>query len=335
MGDGNSSLLTIVVIAIVALVVLWLLLNSNLEDNHHHGHGHGGGNGGRNCVQAKPDPVGGITSEPAGPGKVKICWDAAPNAAKYRVYVNEAWVDSPKSAMTKKVFTPKHSVGSCGSNCCPEDCDACVSQTKYKDLIETDQTCITYETCKPHICFMIVAYNECGDSGDCREINYACIECRVDKIDAWIVQDDCRGLKIQWNCPKCCEKIHIYYDSQVVACVPCSDGHIELPAAPECSVIEIACETCCGVGERCLLRPGCEEECEEESHDECDCDDECYNCDSKKKTTVPGFKSRPRGKPAPRQPAPNRRSEKPRLTVPGTAKVEKKARSEQGKRRSK
>lgn len=335
MGDGNSTLLTIVVIAIVALVILWLLFHHKDDSSHHGDHGNGGHGHQQNCWGAKPDPVGGITSESAGPGKVKICWDPTPNAVKYRVYINECAPSAGKPNLSKKVFTGgRHAVG---SNCCPEHCDACVTQTKYKDLIETDQTCITYETCKPHICFLIVAYNHCGQSGDCREINYAQVECRVDTVDAWIVQDDCRGLKIQWNCPKCCEKIHIFVDCQPVACVPCSEGEVTLEAAPECASIEIACETCCGVGEKTILRPRCEEECESSSSDsDCDCEEHhCHHVDSKKKVQVPGFKTRPKGKPAPRMPVPNKRSERGRITVtPGRVK-ENVPRTEKNRRRSK
>lgn len=349
MGDGNSTLLTIVVVAIVALVVLWLLFNAGSSKDHHHMH-HGHHEQPmpqpvpqpapqptpQPCWQAKPDPVGNVRSECAGPGAVKICWDATPNASKYRVYINECAPVAGKPNLTKKVFTGKHPVGSCNSNCCPENCDACVSQTKYKDLVETDQTCIVYETCKPSICFMVVAYNACGESGDCREINYAQVECRVDTVDAWIVQDDCRGLHIKWNCPKCCDKIHVFVDCQPVACVPCCEGEVHLPAAPECVSIEIACETCCGVGEKVLLRPECQEECESSSSSDSECECEEHHCShSSRKAKVPGFKSRPRTKPGPRMPAPNRRSEKPRLTVPSAPKMKKTQVPQQGKRRSK
>ena len=53
MGDGNTTLLTVVIVVIAIIVVLWLLWNLNKDSVR---------------VGPRPEPVGGVKSENIGPG---------------------------------------------------------------------------------------------------------------------------------------------------------------------------------------------------------------------------------------------------------------------------
>tara|TARA_R110001632_G_scaffold232940_2_gene375585 strand:- start:1794 stop:2642 length:849 start_codon:yes stop_codon:yes gene_type:complete len=237
MEGKNSQLLTIIFVAFIAIVVLWLLLSLDKNDV---------------CYGAVPDPVGNVLAENVGPGEVKISWDPTPNATKYRVYLNTC---PEEVTASRKKCTAGNKVGACGQSCCPDTaCTACVSQSNYKKLIETDATSVIIETCEPCLCYIIVPYNHCGQAGQCKEVRTVNIECMVDDIQAWIVQDNCLGTNIQWLKPKCCDTIHIYVDGQLFESVDAALQMIKLETIPEELEIAIQCETSCGLGELNILR---------------------------------------------------------------------------------
>lgn len=229
----NSTLLTVVIIVLAAIVILWIIWRLDQRDAQY-----------QNCYGATPDPVGNVQCQSLGPGEIKICWDPTPNATHYRLYINTA----PPPVVTS------------GTNCCPTECDACVSQSNYSRVIETDKTEVIVQTCEPSICYTIVGYNFCGQAGPCSSV-YTCeVECIVDEIEAWVYDDHCvpeDTLKIGWNCPLCCETIHIYIDGSLVASVPSSDKHWETSPKPADGLeIAIACESQCGLGAQNVLVSG-------------------------------------------------------------------------------
>lgn len=243
MEVNNSTVLTIAVIVIAVLIILWLVWNftRRLEQ----------------CSAATADPVGGVKCESLGPGKVKISWDPAPNADSYRVFINATPLLA-SSVAERKACAARMKVGACdGDNCCPSDCTACVSQTNYAKLIETKDTSVTVETCEPSICYIIVPYNRCGQAGSCKTVHFCDVECVVDEIDAWIVSNDCNGIKVAWHCPKCCDLVHIYIDGQLVATVDATELMWQGEVLPECVELALVCESSCGPGEPTILIPGC------------------------------------------------------------------------------
>lgn len=245
MADNDSTLLTVVIIVIAALIVLWLLWSLDHHNDNH-----------ANCYGPRPDPVGGIKSESLGPGEVKISWDPTPNATHYRVYINATPL-APESSAQRRQCASKFKVAACGDgSCCPTECTACVSQSNYAKLLETSETSVIIETCEPSICYIVVPYNRCGEAGDCKTVNFVDVECIVDDIEAWLVNSDCNGLKIAWNCPRCCDTVHIYVDGQLVDSVDAALHMWSGALPPEGSEVALQCETACGLGELNVLIPG-------------------------------------------------------------------------------
>ncbi|MFS8159395.1 MAG: hypothetical protein ACMG6E_04120, partial [Candidatus Roizmanbacteria bacterium] len=115
------------------------------------------------------------------------------------------------------------------------------------------------ESCAGRICFIVVPYNKCGQAGKCKEIQFADIDCIVDSVNAWVVQNDCRGLEVRWDCHKCCTFVHIYVDGQEVDVVPCGDKVYRSEGIGCCAELAVACATTCGMGERTVVIPGCPE----------------------------------------------------------------------------
>jgi hypothetical protein len=257
MGDQNSNLVTIVVLVIAALIIIWLFVSLS--------------GSGVPCVGPRPDPVGGITTSTAPDGLVTISWDRPENATMFKLYINNcpAPVTAGKKNGTKKVVfktnvkgekksVGKNKVGACGDgNCCPSDastCTSCVSQTRYKKIIETSDTSVIIETCEPCLCFMIVPYNTCGQAGPCNEIHYVDVQCTVDTVDAWIGTNDCNGTTIHWRAPRCADSIIILVDGQEVERVAASDGHYSTAQIPDNLEIAVQAVSECGVGEITVVR---------------------------------------------------------------------------------
>ena len=270
MGDDNSKILTIVVVVIIVLIVLWLLWRV------------GGGNS--VCIAATPDPVGNIRSKSHSAGELTIHWDPTPNATHYRVYLNPSGdSDSRRSSSSHRVR------GSCGGgcesgDCCPTKCDACVSQFHYKKLIETCETSVCIDTCEPSICFIVVAYNRCGQAGRCTEVQFANVECVPECVEGCIVSNDCDGLVIRWECPPCCETVHVYLDGHLVESVPCCDGdELCLPQAEECVEVALQCESACGLGELTVI-DYCDKGKRRKKHNKHDDDCSCDECSHRHNT---------------------------------------------------
>lgn len=299
----------VVIVVIAIIIVLWLLWNLNKDSV---------------CIKPRPEPVGGVKVTNLGPGEVKISWHKTMNAVKYRIFINgDNDNDADDAPMGKlKVKGPRPFVKAgpkvgCGQDCCPGTCDACVSQSNYKSLIETSQTEVVVETCQAEFCFIIVAYNECGQSGQCTTVYTANPQCTCGHVDAWVASSDCRGTTIKWHKPKCCEHLHIYVNSQQVEVVDASLETVTIPAVPEGQTIAVACESDCGMGAQVIISPPPHEE---DSDSECDCeedechhrrhhhhhhDDECNECSKPRPAAVPGYRSRHRRRPAPRVPRPS------------------------------
>lgn len=259
----NSRILTIVVVVIVVLIVLWLLWRL------------GGGNS--VCIAATPDPVGNVRSKCHGPGEVTISWDPTPNATHYRVYLNPCGENCHETlANSSYKVRGDHGGGGCDSgNCCPTECNACVSQFNYKKLVETCETSVCIETCEPCICYMVVAYNSCGQAGPCKEVNYADVDCTPGCVEGCIVSNDCDGLVLRWDCPPCCETVHIFIDGQCVESVPCCEGdEVCLPQVEDCAEICLQCESPCGLGELTPIDFCDKGKRRRRRHDDsCDCDE--------------------------------------------------------------
>jgi len=260
MGHHDSNLITIVILVIAALVIIWLFVSLDSANTP--------------CVGPKPDPVGGIVSSTAPDGLVTISWDRPTNATSFKVYINNcpAPVTAGKKSATKKVvyntsaqakantqkLVGKNKVGACGGpDCCPTDaseCTACVSQTKYKKIVETEDTSILIETCEPCLCFMVVPYNSCGQAGPCNEIHYVDVQCTVDVIDAWIGGSDCNGTHIQWKAPRCADSIIILIGGEEVERVAASEGVYHTAQVPDNLEIAVQAVSECGTGEITVVR---------------------------------------------------------------------------------
>jgi hypothetical protein len=257
MGDSNSNLVTIVILVIAVLIIIWLFVSLDSSTTP--------------CVGARPDPVGGIVSTTEPDGIVKISWDRPANATSFKLYINTcpAQVTAGKkngiqkvvyNANSKSARRPvgKNLVGACGGpDCCPSDasaCTACVSQTKYKKIIETEDTEVIIETCEPCLCFMIVPYNSCGQAGPCNEINYVNVQCTVSTVDAWLGSNDCNGTHIHWRAPRCADTIIILVDGQEVERVAASDGRYSTAQIPDNLEIAVQAVSECGEGEITVVR---------------------------------------------------------------------------------
>lgn len=263
MADENSRILTIIVIVIIILIVLWLFWRLNGSNSV--------------CIAATPDPVGNVRSKSHSAGELTISWDPTPNATHYRVYLNPCGenCDSPIAQSSSRKVRGGH--GGCESGgCCPTQCDACVSQFNYKKLIETCDTSVCIDTCEPCVCFLVVAYNRCGQAGRCSEVNYAQVECVPGCVEGCIVSNDCDGLVIRWDCPPCCEVVHVYLDGQLVESVECCEGdEVCLPQAEECVEVALQCESACGLGELNVI-DYCDKHKRRNKHrhdDDCECDE--------------------------------------------------------------
>lgn len=251
MGEGNSTLVTIVILVIAVLIILWIF--TSLDSGP--------------CVGPRPDPVGGITSSTEEDGRIVISWDPSENASKYKLYINIPPVvtGGRKNVTSKTVFTSdkkhrvgKHKVGSCGADCCPSDasaCTACVSQTNYKEIIETDDTSIIIETCEPRLCYMIVPYNSCGQAGPCNEINYVDVQCTVSSVNAWLSKNDCSGTTIEWDVPRCADTIIILVNNQEITRVAATDGRATIDQVPDGYEISVQAVSSCGTGSEVVVRP--------------------------------------------------------------------------------
>lgn len=258
MGDSNSNLVTIVILVIAALIIIWLFVSLESASSP--------------CVGPRPDPVGGIVTSTEPDGLVKISWDRPANADSFKLYINNCPepVDAAKKTKgkngTKKVVynanakksLKNHKVGNCGGpECCPSDasaCTACVSQTKYKKIVETEDTEILIETCEPCLCFMIVPYNSCGQAGPCNEIHYIDVQCTVSVVDAWIGTNDCNGTSIHWRAPRCADSIIILVDGQEVERVAASEERYSTAQIPDNLEIAVQAVSECGVGEISVVR---------------------------------------------------------------------------------
>jgi hypothetical protein len=311
MGDGNTTLLTVVIVVIAIIVVLWLLWNLNKDSVR---------------VGPRPEPVGGVKSENIGPGEVKISWHRALNAAKYRVFINnDPIVTSSLGGKGRIVGATRPFVKAgpkvgCGQDCCPGTCDACVTQSNYQYLVETNHTEVIVESCDAQFCYIVVAYNEFGQSGECTTIFTATPQCACENVDAWVVTSNCLGTTIKWRKPKCCLHFLIYVNGTLVDTVDASLETVTIPSVPSTDVITVACEGLCNTGPQITIQPTPHHEDHHEEH--CGCDDDHHEehhddhtCHGPNVTGVPGFKSRPRSRPAPRMPSPNKRSDKPRISV--------------------
>lgn len=276
--SGDNQLLTIVIIIIIVLVVIWLVSGMGHGDRHHGHHDH---RGRRGSGYGTADPVGGVNSESLGPGELKISWDPAENAVKYKVYISKCRHGHRKSprrhhgrnaapSTTQKpvrglktashfVTTNERHCPGCsgeGGDCCPTECYSCVSQYDYDAVIETNDTAVIVETCEPCICFIVVPYNALNDAGKCKKVFYAQVECIVDDVKAWVGESGCNGTTVHWECPKCCEKIHIFVNDQLEACVPCCEANsynIDWLKCGDCAEISIACESACGLGAKNVI----------------------------------------------------------------------------------
>lgn len=254
MGDENSNLVTIVVLVIAALIIIWLFVSLDSSSTP--------------CVGPRPDPVGGIVTSTAPDGLVTISWDRPENATSFKLYINNcpAPVTAGNKNATKKVLLKggaknkvgKNKVGACGgADCCPSDastCTSCVSQTKYKKIITTEDTEVLIETCEPCLCFMIVPYNSCGQSGPCNEIHYIDVQCTVDTVDAWIGTNDCNGTAIMWRAPRCADSIIILVGGVEVERVAASEGKYSTAQIPDNLEIAVQAVSECGVGEITVVR---------------------------------------------------------------------------------
>jgi len=233
MTDDSSKILTVIVIVIIILIILGFLWSCNGNNSV--------------CIAATPDPVGNVRSKSRMAGELTISWDCTPNATHYRVYLNPCGEECEAQSVQGRNKVK----GGCDTgNCCPTKCKSCVSQFNYKKLIETCETKVCIETCEPCVCFMVVAYNKCGQAGPCKEVNYAYVQCVPACVEGCIVSNDCDGLVIRWDCPRCCEIVHVYCDGILVESVPCCEGNeICLPQAEDCCEVALQCESQCGLGE--------------------------------------------------------------------------------------
>lgn len=241
MADNDNTLLTIVIIVIAALIILWLLWAFS--------------SGGGVCIAATPDPVGGIKAESSTAGEVKISWDPSPNATHYRVFVNSCPTEVQSAVQIARKCSG-YKAGACGDDCCPTTCTACVSKSNYKKLIETDDTELIIETCEPCICYIIVPYNRCNQAGPSCDVQFADVTCLIDSIEAWVVSNSCDGLTIGWNCPKCCDTVHIYVGGQLVDSVDAAAMQWSGAELPPDTELAVQCESSCGLGELNILVQG-------------------------------------------------------------------------------
>jgi len=237
----SQSLTTIVVVVVVIIIVLWILyaLTSNRVGT---------------CVAATPDPVGGVKTDTSVSGEVTISWDPTPNATRYRIFVNTCPPHGEGARKTAGSY--KVACGPDGECCAQRPCTTCVSQSNYTQLIETSSTSIVIETCEPCICYMIVPYNHCGQAGSCKEVNYVNVNCVSDSIEAWIIDNDCNGLQIGWNCEPCCTSVEVFVHGVHVDTVPCSTQYVALAQPPTGVEIAVRCISDCGTGALNILRAG-------------------------------------------------------------------------------
>ena len=312
MGDGNTTLLTVVIVVIAIIIVLWLLWNLNKDSVR---------------VGPRPEPVGGIKATNIGPGEVKISWHRALNAVKYRVFIggdNDADLDngvmSKRKVGASRPFVKAGPKVGCGQDCCPGTCDACVTQSNYQYLVETHHHEVVVESCQATFCYIVVAYNEFGQSGECTTVYTASPICACENVDAWVATSDCRGTTIKWRRPRCCETFHIYVNAVLVDSVDATLETVTIPATLPTDVITVSCQGDCNTGPQITIQPApvvppdndCG--CDDVHHHDHDHDNTCHS-NKPQVAGVPGFKSRPRSRPAPRMPSPNKRSDKPRLAV--------------------
>jgi len=295
----------VVIVVIAIIVVLWLLWNLNKDSIR---------------VGPRPEPVGGVKSENVGPGEVKISWHKALNATKYRIFIggdndgdyDDAPMSSKKVGATRPFVKAGPKVG-CGQDCCPGTCDACVSQQNYQQLIETTHNEVIVESCQAQFCYIVVAYNEFNQSGECTTVYFANPECSCEDVEAWVASSNCTGTVIKWRRPKCCEFLHIYVNSVQIDVVDARLETITLPSIPLTATIKVACEGDCSTGPQIIIQP-----LPMPPHDDdCGCEEHHHHhsCNGPRVSGPPGFKSRPRSRPAPRLPVPNKRTDRARLAV--------------------
>lgn len=261
MANGDNSLVTLVVVVVVILLIIWLVWAVTNNDNN--GNGGGGNGGGNGNGWGRPDPVGGVTTELVQPGTVKICWDRPTNGVSFKVFINSCEGSCSSSSSSGGRPRPKprgkrkkrrhHGGKKCNNpECCPVDCDSCVSQSNYEQVIETTDTCVLVDTCEC-ICFIIVAYNRNGDASKCTR-EYFFDDCEVGPIQARVVKNDCNGVKIAWECGACCDVVKIWVNRQKVASVPCEEGEWSGPALGCDDVLSVLCKSRkCGKSDRVIL----------------------------------------------------------------------------------
>lgn len=250
MQGSNQTVLTVVGIILVALIILWLICRLDK------------GSEGSMCYGPVPDPVGGVRTESLGNGQMKISWDPTPGASSYRVYLNDAPAEAtvtPPNAGFNSRNSPNRPKAECGqSSCCPTaDCESCVSQSNYKKLLKTEKTYVIVETCEPRLCFVIVPYNSCGQAGACHSVQYLDVDCAIHDMNCWIVKNDCRGLEIRWDPPKCCSDIEIYVNGVLQDTVSSSVGSYSSDGVDCCAEIAVRAPTTCGDGDLNVLVPAC------------------------------------------------------------------------------
>lgn len=258
MSESGSMLIGLIVLVVIILLIVWVVNNNNDSNNNgNNGNGNNGNNNNSNGNCARTDPVGNVKTVQSAPGEITISWDAPSNATSYKVFINSCDESECHPVQNGKKNSKKVSSqaqlahggrGPCGdSSCCPqEECESCVSQSNYKEVVSTSDTSIVVQTCEPCFCYLIVPYNACGEAGPCKQVRYASLECNLAPPSAWLVKNDCNGLEIGWECSPCCDAVEVYVGCQLVATVPCCETSWTGPQVP-CGVeVSIRC-----INERC------------------------------------------------------------------------------------
>jgi len=263
MGDNNNALIGLVILVIIILLIIWIVNRNNNSDS----------NGTKQKPQdqnakfgsavtgcARADPVGNVHAEQTGPAQVTITWDAPSNATSYKVFINACDPDDCARASNKtkvnanaiKTKCPQGNSNCSDSRCCPqEECDSCVSQSNYTEVVSTTDTSVVVQTCEACFCYLIVPYNACGEAGPCTQVRYAHLECTPPPPNVWLNRNDCDGVCIGWECSPCCEQVVIYVNCEKVATVPCCEGEWRGPQVP-CGVeLSVSCKN--DSGESCAV----------------------------------------------------------------------------------
>ena len=110
------------------------------------------------------------------------------------------------------------------------------------------------ETCEC-ICFIVVAYSDCGKSSKCKKVQRF-DDCIVGELQAEVTQNDCKGFAVRWECGACCDHVDVYVNRQLVESVDCEVGGFRSQAIPCAADIRLVCVGDCGESDPLVLVDG-------------------------------------------------------------------------------